>query len=325
MNEDYHHPQQQDDVREQAKLSGLAFLGSSSSSQQQQSQPHWQTDPNQWPPLVGGWRYGHASVVVKAPYNPQHDKLVVVMGGHQVNDYATNTVILLPCWQTSTRHEWKQGPNMTVPRRELAAVVCRDHVYVLGGISHGFVTWDTIERISIADLIMWATIITTTTTTTALPTDPNKFAASKKTATWETLQCRLMEARYGCAATTVQDRYIVVVGGRQKSGGLVSSVEVLDTAAERVFQGPPLTVRRLQLGLAVVGSRLYAVGGRRSLAPTNDSLLQSIEYWDFDDHKFGFKKAATKTTTSNPRRLIHPQLQMRIPPPTVGGSTQPWP
>ena len=134
MNEEnYHH--------QQAELSGLAFLGSSSSSQQQQqSQAQWQADPNQWPPLAGGRRYGHASVVIQAPYNPQHDQLVVLMGGKHANDYATNTVILLPCWKTRTRNEWMQGPNMTVARRELAAVVCRDHVYVLGGISLGFIT-----------------------------------------------------------------------------------------------------------------------------------------------------------------------------------------
>ena len=116
MNEEnYHH--------QQAELSGLAFLGSSSSSQQQQqSQAQWQADPNQWPPLAGGRRYGHASVVVQEPYNPQHDQLVVLMGGKHANDYATNTVILLPCWKTRTRNEWMQGPNMNVARRELAGL-----------------------------------------------------------------------------------------------------------------------------------------------------------------------------------------------------------
>ena len=221
-------------------------------------------------------------------------------------------------------------PNGEKSSHGITNISTKELVYdkhvILGGISLGFITWNTIERITIADLIIWAT----TTITTTLPAEPNKYDPSNKTTTWETMQCRLVEARYGCAAATVHDRYIVVVGGRQKSGGLVSSVEILDTVHGRVLQGPPLTVRRHQLGLAVVGSRLYAVGGRRSLAPTDDSLLQSIEYWDFDDSAFGFQKGnnkdnthlqetpSTTTTKANESSFsdswrIHPKLALTQP------------
>ena len=58
-----------------AQQSGLAFADSNDNSRHR---PQW--NANDWPPLLGGYRCGHASVVLD---NPENDcaQTVVVLGG----------------------------------------------------------------------------------------------------------------------------------------------------------------------------------------------------------------------------------------------------
>ena len=182
-------------------------------------------------------------------------------------------------------------PNGEKSSHGITNISTKELVYdkhvILGGISLGFITWNTIERISIAELMLWAT----TTITTTLTADPNKNDASNKTTTWETMQCRLVEARYGCAATTVHDRYMVVVGGRQKSGGLVSSVEILGCCKVHPLPYVGINWDSPLWGRVSMLSVEDGVSHRRTTACCSPSGIGTLT-----TPIFGFKKATTRTT-----------------------------
>ena len=82
---------------------------------------------NDWPPLMGGWRYRHATVVLDHPdtngsdNNPKR-QTVVVMGGNQQGEYVTNSVLVLNL--ANPNKQWREGPPMNKSRRGHAAVVC---------------------------------------------------------------------------------------------------------------------------------------------------------------------------------------------------------
>ena len=74
----------------------------------------------------------------------------------------------------------------------------------------------------------------------------------------------------------------MVAGGRVSGDSHLSSVEILDTASGNpysVVSGPSLNVGRSDFVMAVVGPRIYAVGGWRLFA----RCLDSVEYLEFDD------------------------------------------
>ena len=158
---------------------------------------------------------------------------------------------------------WRVGPSMNQTRLFLAAVICRGYVYAIGG------HYDTIERIEIQDLLG-------NSSQSSSPT-------SNKRHGWTTLECRLSKKRYGCSTVVVKERFIVVAGGFEMS--TLASIEILDTAASTnsaigvvVRAGPPMNVSRAHFGMAVIGSRLYAVGGF-----DNEKTVSSVEYLELDD------------------------------------------
>ena len=77
---------------------------------------------------------------------------------------------------------------------------------------------------------------------------------------WTTLTCRLSTGRYGCCFVTVHNRYIVVMGGWNSSQSL-SSMDILDTSDHSVIAGPNMNVQRRWCASAVVGHRIFVVGG----------------------------------------------------------------
>ena len=72
-------------LKEQAWQSGLVLLDET---------PEW--NENDWPPLEGGWREGHASVVIDHPHTDNHKRqTVVVLGGRQQGKGTTDSVLVL--------------------------------------------------------------------------------------------------------------------------------------------------------------------------------------------------------------------------------------
>ena len=105
-----------------------------------------------WPPLEGGWRTYHASVVLDHPENNQA-QTVVVLGGLQTGRGILNSVLLLDLSEPSKR--WRKGPPMNKRRCALAAVVCNGGVYVLGGNSGLYEksSLNCMERMDVNDLL----------------------------------------------------------------------------------------------------------------------------------------------------------------------------
>ena len=231
-------------MQEQARLSGLEFLDDSS------LEPQWSTTREEYPPLLGGWRNGHASVVVDHDNEVQS---IVVMGGETEDHVVSDSVIV---WDSSTKH-WRQGPRLNEKRDCFAAETCNGKVYVIGG-DNDFHLFDTIECIDVASLLT---------------------ISDSSICQWKTLSCRLSTARKGCTAVVVHDRYIVIMGGYNGSKSL-STVEVLDTLQNKIVSLSGLTMNspRSRFGAAVVGNSIYAIGGIN-----NDSKkLDSVEVLTFN-------------------------------------------
>ena len=249
-------------LQEQAWQSGLVLLD---------EREEWNT--NDWPLLEGGWRDHHASVVIDHPdtdnASNNNRQTVVVLGGHQQGQGVTNSVLVLNL--AESHKQWREGPPMNKSREGHAAVVCNGGIYVIGGASGGYL--DCMERIDSNDL-------------------------SVHESHWTTLTCRLSTQRFGCCAVAVHNRYIVVMGGYYNHRYL-SSVDIVDTRNHTVTAGPCRNVPRAWCASAVVGHRIFIVGGRNE----HNSRLDSVEYIDFampcDNEKPKEEMAATVISFSS--------------------------
>ena len=225
-------------LKEQAWQSGLVFLD---------EREEW--NENDWPPLEGGWREHHASVVLNHPdtdnASNNRGQTVVVLGGRQQGQGKVNSILLLNL--ADPDKQWREGPPMNKRRQEHAAIVCNGGVYVMGGYNGTFL--DCMERIDSNDL--------------------NALESH-----WTTLTCRLSTQRFGCCAVAVHNRYIVVMGGY--NGRYLSSVDILDTSNHTVTAGPSMIVPRHWCASAVIGHRIFVVGGHNK-----HGNLDSVEYLDY--------------------------------------------
>ena len=230
-------------LQEQAWQSGLVLLDETA-----------QWDENVWPNLEGGERCYHASVVL--------DSTVVVLGGHRRGHYSTNSVLELNLAQPD--QQWREGPPMNKKRRHHAAVACNGGIYVMGGNTLEDPVLDCIERIDVNHLLESPL---TNSTTHASP--------------WTTLNCRLSTRRRGCCAVAVHNRYIVVIGGMIYNIGCLSSVEIIDTRSHTVTPGPSMNIPRQFCSSAVIGNRIFVVGGCGDAGINHDS----VEYLEFAKHR----------------------------------------
>ena len=234
-------------LHQQAQRSGLAFLDINNNS----NEPHWNV--NDWPPVLGGWRWCHASVMLNHTEQDDNAQTVVILGGDKQGQGFTNSVLLMNLAEENK--QWREGPPLNSKRVDHAAVVCCGGVYVIGGWN-GSSHLDTIERIDVQNLCSGAAVRTTSNQ-------------------WTTLNCRLSTVRSHCAAVTVHNRYIVVIGG--SFGDPLSTVDIIDTGIasnHTVIEGPSMTVPRCACASAVIGHRIFVVGGSR-----NGTALAAVEYY----------------------------------------------
>ena len=244
-------------LKEQAWQSGLVLVDETA-----------QWNETDWPPLKSGWRSHNASVVLDHPdKNDNHNlkgQTVVVLGGLK-KDYVTNSVLELNL--SESNKQWQDGPPMNKSRRDHAAVVCNGGIYVMGGYNGNLVdytgnTLDCIERIAVDDLLQ----------------SPVTPSTSRK-CHWTTLTIRLSTERWGCCAVAVHNRYIVVMGGRKMRGRnweTLSSVDIIDTSNHTVIAGPSMSVPRSFCSSAVIGHRIFVIGGY-----IEGGKLDSVEILDF--------------------------------------------
>ena len=282
-------------LRPLAQFSRLAFTDCSDI----QEEPAWR--PSEWPPLPGGWRLQHTSVVVDHPDKDQ-GQIVIVLGGYHGHGSDLNSVLLLNV--DDHKKGWREARARLNEARSLCAVVvCNGALYAIGGEYDE--TQDsslsTIERIYITDLVY------------------SSFASNTNNYQWTTLECRLSDNRGGCAAAVVQDRFIVVAGGEYRD--VLSSVDIIDTCSQSqcsVISGPPMNVARTCFGMAVVGSRIYVVGGRgvyddRAEDDPYYKNLGSVEYLDCDDWLTEGPPISTSMSPSTKSWNIHNDLVLGTP------------
>ena len=233
-------------LKEQAWQSGLVLSDET---------PEW--NQNDWPPLVGGWRAGHTSVVLDHPDTDGNDnnnkrQTVVVLGGYQAGQGSLDSILVLNV--AAPDKYWREGPSMNKSRRGHAAVGCNGGVYVMGGFNEEPESFDCIEQID-ADEILQS----------------SSTSSSAHERNWTTLTCRLSTRRSRCCAVAVHNRYIVVIGGFNSR--YLSSVDIIDTSNHIVTAGPSMTFPRASCASVVIGHRIFVVGGE------ND--LKSVEYLEF--------------------------------------------
>ena len=217
-------------------------------------------DENDWPPLEGGARDFHASVVLDHRDNKDDNRnhkgqTVVVMGGNQQGQGPTSSVLVLNL--SESNKQWREGPTMNKSREEHAAVVCNGGIYVMGGWNRENPVLDCMERMDANNLLK------------SLSTTRSTHESH-----WTTLTCRLSTRRCGCCAVAVNNQYIVVLGGWNSHW--LSSVEIIDTSNHTVTAGPSMNVPRSFCASAVAGHRIFVVGGYNEGA-----FLDSVEYLDY--------------------------------------------
>ena len=278
-------------LKEQAWQSGLVLL----------QDEKWNSED--WPPLAGGWRFHHALVVLDHP-NPDHHsnnnnnnkrQTVVVLGGADEAYNTTNSVCLLNL-EDGPNQQWRDGPPMNTKREGHAAVVCNGGLYVVGGYRGDL---NCVERMEVTDLLQDEPSLT--------------FSSSSTTqeSCWTRWTCRLSEERWGCCAVAVHNRYIVVMGGR--SNCYLSSVDILDTSSNHtVTAGPSMTVPRACCASAIIGHRIFVVGGCND----EDGMLDSVEYLDYatpcdsDDDDEPRKETGSTFLSVSPTWTTHSELRL---------------
>ena len=267
-------------MQEQIELSGLEIVSSlSSSSSSSLSQLQWNST-NQWSPLLGGGREYQACVTIESGNeNGAGGQTIVVIGGRMQSGEYTNSVIV---WDPSTKR-WRNGPSLNDRRHDLVVVVCRDKVYAIGGYGgdnyDDYATLDTIESIQVSSLLEAMETLTTT---------------RQNNNQWTRLQCHLSSPRRECAAVVVHNRYIVILGGRNRMRQPLSSVDIMDTAPPHnnnnsngeatIVAGPSMNLARSCFGAAVVDNRIFVVGGWINSEPSSsvESLLFQEQPQDND-------------------------------------------
>ena len=269
------------DWQEQARLSGLVFLSPSINELTGVQVPHCTSERKKMPSLLNDEaRFGHSSVLVRPPNNPRQG-MILFLGGQRYSPdrrerrEALDSALL---WN-GENGSWSRGPPMIQGRIDSTVVVCGDSVYAIGGENARGNALNSIERISIKSLL----------------TDYTNANNNRATTAWQTFRCCLSMPRAFANAVSVQDRYIVVAGGRSnavvgqnrydRERRVLDSVEIIDTHFPYLsmpFGGPLLNYPRYSFGMGVVQNRIFVVGGQCQYESGRYVYRgHSVEYLDF--------------------------------------------
>ena len=140
---------------------------------------------------------------------------------------------------------------------------------------------------------------------------------------WTRLQCRLSSPRRNCAAVVVHNRYIVILGGLNRIGEDLSSVDIMDTAPPHnnnsngeptIVAGPSMNWTRSSFGAAVVDKCIFVVGGSVNVrqSTSGESLLFQHQPQDKDkDHTHS--NSNVSCTFPNSLWRVEPHLSLSSP------------
>lgn len=209
-------------------------------------------------PLLHRKRYNHGAVVLT------EGNRILVVGGYEEENTST-----LRSVEVHENQKWnKKMPKLNQWRAEHATILCSNRVYVLGGCNNDGDCLDSIECLNL----------------------------SQKSPKWQVLNVKLSGKKRGCTAVVVGSCIYIIGGKSQVIESCLDSVDVLDTATNKLFNGPSLVSRRYGSAAAVVGRTIYIVGGQDG----SGKALNTVESL----HLTGGKASSWQTCTfqlSTPR------------------------
>ena len=269
--------------------------------------------PKQLTHKRGCYRHGreaHASVVLDQDNNNDNkDVVVAVVGGFVVGHGWSSSVISF----SLSSMEWVNSPSMNVGRGRLVAVVCNGALYAISGCNSTDGDLDTMERISVTAFKRISTTASTTTSTTIGSTTqiPNQENVNNNDDdddvddNWELLNARLSSPRSACAAVTVRNRFIVVVGGIDT--GCMDIIDTMPTTNHScasvvvsVTVGPQLCVPRRFLGAVVFDNRIWVVGGYND----EDGVLDHVESISFHQQTLNDEKKDKSNINNKDHQIV---------------------
>ena len=197
---------------------------------------------------------------------------ILVLGGYDSTYLPTNTSWLY----SPVSNEWSDGPDLSSPRCQFAAVTIKDTVYIIGGYSHDAQdsTAATVETYSLA-VNKWATVAPMNTPRYghgAVVHGGKIFVAGgaynstlvqeiemydPTTNTWTAMA----KPRVGAAMAIVQNSIFILGGTADWRGTSLTDVEVYHLDSNMHEPLKAMVGARYNLGAAVVGNVIYAIGG----------------------------------------------------------------
>jgi len=194
----------------------------------------------------GGW---HTMAYVK------HQGKVYSIGGYNNNyHYPPDWARTKGAWSYDpTGNSWSTETFLTYARDNAAAVSLDDHIYVVGGhhedTGHGF-SLDMVERYNPSQGGSWETVVS------------------------------LNHRRDGLGAVAM-DGKIYAIGGLEYEIHVTPPtwdgwLEIYDPSTDSWTDGPSMLTPRSHFGTAVVGDRIYTIGGWDGI----DSISPAVEYYD---------------------------------------------
>ena len=170
-----------------------------------------------------------------------HNRYIVVMGGYYNGRYLSSVDIV-----DTNNHIVTAGPSMTVPRSYCASAVIGHRIFVVGG-RYGHAFLDSVEYLDYA-------------------TPCDKDATKKEigstfisfSSTWITQSELVLSNARSSYAVVAMGSCLVVAGGYE------SSVEVLDTHHNRMWNLPLFGIDRAGCSVVTVANQVAVVGGYRN-------------------------------------------------------------
>ena len=169
----------------------------------------------------------------------------------------------------------------------MQAVVIQGMVYVGGG----YTGYDNTNKVMVYDIHSgeWATLPPYKTCFFGMTVIDNQLvlvggvevgeAKSKVLGAWRTASKEWVHpypdmptARRSCSAVTYKE-WLVVAGGISEKGGILTSVEVMNTSNKQWSTAPPLPVGWSEMKAAIVGDMRYFMGGFTSEDATTKKVL----------------------------------------------------
>ena len=172
---------------------------------------------------------------------------------------------------------WRCGPEMPFGMDDyVQSVMVEGTVYVGGGYAGFSIGNDYIVMTYDISTGKWATLPPYRACDFAMTSINNQLVlvggtehddSSKVLGVWDadnkqwTHPYPEMHTACSCCSALVHNEWLVVAGGWSASGGLLSSVEVMNTNSKQWYAGPPTPIPWRSMKTATVGDECYFMGG----------------------------------------------------------------